>query len=126
MLQRIFISLGITSLVSVLVGLLVSKFWLGFALSFILQVVFFYLFNSVYENRLIERAQILKLEEVKELSKNKVILECPCAEKNKQEINMRFDENVVYECSKCKKNIKADAIVKNVLTTQPIYFNDRT
>lgn len=123
MLSRILFSLILTSLVSTLAGLLfASHFWNVFFLVFILQVLFFYFFNSVYENKLIEKAQQLKLEEFKEQNKQIVLVECPCDEKTQQEVSMRFDRDVIYQCGKCKKNIKAMTSVKTIQTTEPIYF----
>lgn len=127
MMGKILLSLGITTLVSILFGLLfVSNFWIIFTLAFILQLLFFYFFNSIYENKLIEKAQQLKLEEFKELNKHIVTLECPCDEKTRQDVSMRFDRDLIYECGKCKKSIKANINVRTVQTTEPIYFNDRS
>lgn len=126
MFGKTVISLLLTSLVSILAGLIfASKFWYVFFLAFILQILFFYFFNGIYENRLIEKAQQLKLEEFKELNKHIVAVRCPCDQKSVQDIEMRFDKDIVYECIKCKKNIKAVADVKTVLTTEPIYFDGR-
>lgn len=126
MLGKILISFCITSLVSTLAGLLfISNFWVIFFLVFILQVLFFYFFNSIYENRLLEKAQKIKLEEFKEKNKHVVLLECPCDQKSKQEVEMRFDVDVVYKCRLCEKNIKAISNVKTIQTTDPIYFDDR-
>ena len=36
---------------------------------------------------------------------------------------MRFDKDVIYQCGKCDKNVKAMLNVKPVLTTEPIYFD---
>lgn len=127
MIGKILLSLGITALVSILFGFLfLPNFWIAFTLAFILQLLFFYFFNSIYENRLIAKAQQLKLEEFKELNKHIVTLECPCDEKTRQDVTMRFDKDVIYECSKCKKNIKASTNIRAVQTTEPIYFNDRS
>ena len=127
MLIKILFSFLITSLVGVLIGLIfVSKFWYVFSLAVILQVLFFYFLNTVYENRLIEKAQRLKLEEFKEASKQVALVECPCQEKSKQEVEMRFDQDIIYQCNKCGKSCKAAVDVKTLLVTEPIYFNDRT
>lgn len=124
MLIKILVSLVITSLISALVGLLnISNFWILFSLAFIIQVLFFYFYNNHYENTLIEKAQKLKLEEFKEASKHISVIQCPCDEKSKQEVIMRFDDEVIYKCVKCDKNVKAFADVRSVLITEPIYFN---
>jgi hypothetical protein len=125
MLGKIIISILITTLVSILAGLIVpGNFWIVFVFAFVLQVLFFYFFNSIYENRLIEKAQQIRLEELKEINKQIVTVQCPCDEKVRQDIQMRFDRDVIYQCNKCKKNIKAISDVKTLLTTEPIYFND--
>ena len=128
MVNKVAISLILTILVSTLFGLLFSsKFWIVFSLAIIIQFLFFYILNTVYENRLIEKAQKIKLEEFKEQTKHFVLVECPCAEKVKQDIEVRFDKDLIYKCNKCDKNIRALPDVKTLLQTDPIYFNnDRT
>ena len=126
MLNRVLISLGITSLVSVLFGLIfATHFWYVFALAFILQVLFFYFLNTAYENSLIEKAQLLRIQQIREENKQIATIQCPCGQKNMQEVEMRFDQDVVYSCNTCGKNVKAVVDVKTVLITEPIYFNDR-
>lgn len=126
MLGKILISLSLTSLVSGLVGFLfVDKYWIAFSLAFIVQILFFYFFNSIYENKLIEKVQKLRLEEIKEQNKQIANLQCPCDEKTRQDVVLRFDEDVIYKCNKCGKNLKAIVNVKTIQTTDPIYFDDR-
>jgi hypothetical protein len=109
----------------VLIGLLfVSNFWIAFTLAFILQILFFYFFNTIYENKLIEKAQMLRLEEFKEQNRHVLQVQCPCDQKSRQDVELRFDADVVYQCNSCKKNIKTLVDVKTVLTTEPIYFNE--
>lgn len=125
MISKVLISLLITSLVSTLAGLIIpANFWVVFAFAFVIQILFFYFFNSIYENKLIEKAQILKLAELKETSKQIVMVQCPCDEKVRQDIEMRFDMDVIYQCNKCNKNIKVVSDIKTLLTTEPIYSND--
>jgi hypothetical protein len=35
---------------------------------------------------------------------------------------MTLNEPILYNCEKCEVEIKADPVVKNYLTTNPIYF----
>ena len=53
-----------------------------------------------------------------------VMVQCPCDEKVRQDIEMRFDMDVIYQCNKCNKNIKVVSDIKTLLTTEPIYSND--
>lgn len=127
MVTKLIISLSITAFISTLIGLIViSHFLIAFILSFVAQIAFFYVFNTIYENKTLLDAQRLKNEELKEKNKQIAVIECPCNEKYKQEVDMRFDRDIVYTCLKCEKNIKADITVKAAMTTQPIYFNDRS
>lgn len=124
MFKRLFVSIGLTSLISGIFALIFVSHWiLVFILTFIIQLVAFYFINTSIENNLIEKAEKIKLEQFVEANKQVAIIECPCGEKNKQEVVMRFDKDVIYQCGKCDKNIKAIINVKPVVTTEPIYFD---
>ena len=123
MYKRLLVSLGITSLISGLFALIfINHWWLVFALTFVLQIVVFYFINTAIENNLIEKAEKIKIQQYVEANKQVAIIECPCGDKNKQEIVMRFDKEVTYICGKCEKNIKAVIDVRPILVTEPIYF----
>ena len=83
----------------------------------------FYFINTAIENSLIEKAEKIKIQQFVEANKQVAIIECPCGVKNKQEVVMRFDQEVTYVCGKCEKNIKAMIDVKPIIVTEPIYFN---
>ena len=124
MFKRLFVSLGVTSLISGLFALIFINHWLlVFALTFVLQIVMFYFINTAIENSLIEKAEKIKIQQFVEANKQVAIIECPCGVKNKQEVVMRFDQEVTYVCGKCEKNIKAMIDVKPIIVTEPIYFN---
>ena len=126
MLNKALCSFGITALVSTLCGLIfISKFWYVFALAFVLQVLFFYFLNTAYENSLIEKAQKIKLQQFIEENRQVAMVQCPCDQKNMQDVEMRFDQDIIYTCNQCGKNVKAGVDIKTVLVTEPIYFNDR-
>ena len=126
MLNKALFSFGITALVSTLCGLIfISKFWYVFALAFVLQVLFFYFLNTAYENSLIEKAQKIKLQQFIEENRQIATVQCPCDQKNMQDVEMRFDQDIIYTCNQCGKNVKAGVDIKTVLVTEPIYFNDR-
>ena len=123
MYKRLLVSLGITSLISGLFALIfINHWWLVFALTFVLQIVVFYFINTAIENNLIEKAEKIKIQQYVEANKQVAIIECPCGDKNKQEVVMRFDKEVTYICGKCEKNIKAVIDVRPILVTEPIYF----
>lgn len=119
---KIIISLLITSLVSALFGLLfIEKFFLVFILSTILQFLFFYFFNSIYENYQIKKAVELQIAQEKNQLENTVRVLCPCGENNPQEVKLSLREDTIYPCSKCKKEVRATTNVGTTLITSPIY-----
>jgi len=124
--SKTFISLLITCIVSTLIGLLTSKFIIGFALAFLLQFIIFYIGNTVYNNYVISKIEEIKLQQIKETQKRHTTLACPCSESNRQTVNITMESDVIYKCDKCEKNIKAVHDIKNFITTQPIYFHDRS
>lgn len=126
MVKKIFVSLGITCLISTLIGLLfAANFFIAFAAAFIIQVLTFYYLNSLNEQKVALRLLEIKNEQDRIAALQTAIIECPCTEKNKQGVEMRFDKDITFKCSKCSKMIKADVDVKSVLVTEPIYFNER-
>lgn len=122
-LVKIFASLLITCVVSTLAALIFKDhFWYVFILVTLLQVIISYTFNQVYTNNLITKIERIKIEQIKESSRNLVVVGCPCDETNEQTVDFRFDTKNVYECKKCGKTFTAVADIKTLLTTDPIYF----
>jgi hypothetical protein len=118
-------SIGLTLFVSVVFGLIFSShFWLVFMLAIVLQTIGYEIYRQTVENALILKAQQLKNEEYALKSKHVAVIECPCNEKVKQPVEIRQDVDVFYKCKKCDKTIKAETVVKTLLVTEPIYFND--
>ena len=116
------VSLVLTACISTLFGLIfIDNFKVVFAITTILQFIGFYMFNNIYENLLKKRAIELSIEFEKEHSKNVVTINCPCSENNQQSIQMTFNEDTIYECSKCKKEIRASNNISTLMTTVPMY-----
>lgn len=71
-----------------------------------------------------ERVKKIELEKIKELSKQVVVVTCPCPSKNKEFVNLRFDEENYHTCNKCQKKIKTYIEANTVLATEPILQTD--
>jgi len=123
---KLFVSIGITSIISVLIAQCFSneQFWSVFWLSFIIQILVFYIINTWYYNYLINRVETVKTQRIKELNRNVIKVTCPCSEGYVQAVDYRFDvdENIVV-CEKCNKKFKCKATVNTTLVTEPIYFD---
>jgi len=125
MIKKILVSLSITVAVSLLFAIIFSSHAISvFLLILTLQFVSFYIGNTIYNNRLVEKAELIRLDQLKEASKQIVTIECPCGDKTLQDVVIRFDQDNIYKCNKCNKNIKANIDIKPAVTTEPIYFNE--
>jgi hypothetical protein len=117
--KKIITSLTLTLLVSGIFGILFED-WLVFGLATILQILFFYFFNTVYENYLTKKVIEANALVEKEKFKNIVKVACPCGENNQQEVLLSFNEDTIFKCSKCDKDIRASTNVGTTLVTTPL------
>jgi hypothetical protein len=117
--KKLLTSLTLTLLVSGLFGI-IFKDWLVFGLATILQILFFYFFNTVYENyltkKVIEASALVEREKLK----NTVKVLCPCAENNPQEVLLSFNEDTIFKCQKCNKDVRASTNIGTTLVTTPL------
>ena len=126
MINKVIISLLVTSIVSLLFALIFKDvFWYVFTLAFILQISISLVYNQIYTNKLFLDLETIKIEQLKESSRNLVDIVCPCSAGTPQRVDFRFDQKVIYECTECKKTYIIMADLKPVLTTEPVYFDDR-
>ena len=117
--KKVLVSLTLTLLVSGLFGIIFNN-WLVFILATILQILFFYFFNTVYENyltkKVIEANSLVEIEKLK----NTVKVLCPCGENQPQDVLLTLNEDTVYKCMKCNKDVRATSNVGTSLLTTPI------
>ena len=117
--KKVLVSLTLTLLVSGLFGIIFNN-WLVFILATILQILFFYFFNTVYENyltkKVIEANSLVEIEKLK----NTVKVLCPCGENQPQDVLLTLNEDTVYKCMKCNKDVRATTNVGTSLITTPI------
>ena len=118
---KTIVSLVLTICISTLFSLIfIDNFKVVFAIATILQFIGFYIFNNIYENFLRKKAIELSVEFEKERAKSIVTVSCPSCN-NIQQIQMVIDTDILYECTKCKSEIKASNNTNTLLTTNPIY-----
>ena len=68
---------------------------------------------SLIENKLFDNIFLFKL-------KNTVKVLCPCGENHPQDVLLSFNEDTVFKCQKCNKDIRATTNVGTSLLTSPI------
>ena len=119
---KFIVSIVLTLCISTLFSLIfIDNFKVVFAIATILQFIGFYMFNTAYENLLKKKAIQLSIDFEKERARNIVTVNCPCSENSQQSIQMTLNEDTIYECSKCKKEIRASNNVSTLMTTVPMY-----
>ena len=120
--KRILASLTLTLLVSGLFGI-IFKDWFVFTLATIMQILFFYFFNTVYENyltkKVIEATSSLEIEKLK----NTVRVTCPCG--SSQEVLLTMTEDTIYRCDECKNEIRAAVNIGTSMVTTPIVTENK-
>ncbi len=123
--MKILRSLFVTLTISGLFAFIFKNYWISvFILVTIIQVIGFSIGRTIYENYL--KKELFKIQADREIEARKqfLMLECPCTEKVKQNVEISLQDGK-YECLKCKKTINTSVEVKNLLATEPIYFNNR-
>ena len=115
--KKLITSLTLTFLVSAIFGILFRD-WLVFGLVTILQFLFFYFFNSIYENFLIKKALETGAEIKKLEFDNSMDVVCPCGAK--QTVILSIHEDTIYRCDKCKNEIRAAVNVGTAMVTVPV------
>jgi len=115
--RKLLTSVALTLMVSGLFGI-IFKDWLVFILATILQVLFFYFFNTVYENFLIKKALEANAEIKKLEFNNSMEVVCPCG--SKQTVILSIHEDTIYRCEKCKNEIRAAVNVGTAMVTVPV------
>jgi len=115
--KKVLASLTLTLLVSGLFGIIFND-WLVFVLATILQILFFYFFNTVYENyltkKIIEATSSVEIEKLK----NTVKVTCPCGAS--QDVLLSMTEDTIYRCGECKNEIRAAVNIGTAMVTTPL------
>lgn len=121
--MKILRSICLTVLFSALIAALFTHYIIVFFIALVLQFVIFYIGRTMYEDNLTIKLFALQAEREKEAKKQFAIMECPCTEKVKQEVEIILVDGE-YTCSKCDKKIRTSVEVKNILATDPIMFEN--
>ena len=120
--MKALFSILLTIGISVAVGFIgAPNFWPWFILALAAQIIASGIFRMVYTNRLVAELENVKLSQLVEEHRNYANVQCPCTEQNMQAVDVRLDEDNLYTCDHCSKEICCRATVGVVNTTNPIY-----
>lgn len=126
LLRALILGLGLTILLSVLMGYAIAPLiggWLqGFWFTFVLQVLGNYFYND-YRIRTRTREEEINLNERLDiLSRNLINFDCPCGEYLFNEAIYPGKDNI-FKCEKCNQTIRVDVAMTPVVITQPLTTN---
>jgi hypothetical protein len=122
--RKLFYSLSLTLIISVMAGLFFLNFqfnfWATAIFFFILQIVGFYFYGErVKRKNAVIQAQ-LELLAASELRKITADVVCPCDKKVQSTIPIEMNAENSYICGQCNKRISVLLEVKTALKTDPI------
>ena len=89
------------------------KYFLAISL---IQIILYQIYLKIV-SLYIER---IKLDKIKEYSKQGVEVSCPCYRENKVFIPIRLNANNDYKCLECNKNVSVNVDIKTFLATEPL------
>ena len=110
-------SILITAAISTLIALVfLSYFWQVFAISAALQVIIFYIINTVRDISM----QKIENKRIAEFSKQGLLLKCPCFRQSEEFVPIVLNENNSYNCEACNKPITVKIEATTLAATVPV------
>ena len=114
----------VTSILTILLYSLSINIVIAIATSIVIQFALYNGYMYIVDSITFTRIKKIEAEKLNELTKQVVAVTCPCPDKNKELINLRFDKENYHTCNKCQKKIKTYVDVGTVLATEPILQTD--
>jgi hypothetical protein len=126
--NRLFFQLIVLILVSVLTGVILSKFGINLLLGILAGVVLQYAvyngFIYVLETYTAIKAKKLENEQLRELAYQGVTVTCPCLQRVKEFVPIRFNTPNYYKCGTCAKTVNVFIDTETALVTEPLPDTD--
>jgi len=117
------ITIVVSSIVSISLGIFFSNYIAWFLLATLLQFLVFYIVGEVVKrNNSKKMAEyILRQSEIQAQQSATVV--CPCDKRINTTLPIRLNTDNTYECAGCKKDIVVNIELKTALITTPISVN---
>lgn len=110
-------SIIITVAISTVVALVfLSQFWEVFAITTALQIIIFYIINTIRDVSI----QKLENQRIAEYSKQGLLLKCPCFKQNQEFVPIVLNENNSYNCELCNKPVVVSVEATTLAATVPV------
>ncbi len=123
MLKSIAISLSLTTLISTgfssAAYFFHISFWGVFIITFLIQVIFFYIYNGFIQNKNLLKQEQIENDRIAELSKQGTMVTCAFCHKPSFTL-LRFDADNILFCEKCGKTSSLYITVESAQVTIPV------
>jgi hypothetical protein len=122
MIKDFLLRLGITVIVSAIIGVSLHPFlgfWSAFGLGFGVQIIGNFFYNSFIGSKFIVDSERLLNERVEMLTTNEIKFPCPCGSHSFQEVVLLKDDNV-FTCPKCNQNVRLSVTFTPTVVTTPL------
>jgi hypothetical protein len=91
-------------------------YWQAFAITTAVQIIIFYIINTFRDVSL----EKIKNNRIAELSKQGILLKCPCSKQMEEFIPIVLNENNNYDCQFCNKPVSVKIEATTLATTVPV------
>lgn len=110
-------SIIITVIISSIIALLfLNHFWIAFAITTAIQIILFYIVNTIRDVSLYR----LENQRIAEYSKQGMLLKCPCHVQNEEFVPIYLNEPNEYNCGACNKPVSVKIEATTLAATIPI------
>ena len=116
MLKPILILCVISTVSSLVFSNNTLDFLKGFLLASLIQIILY----NVYKNIIEFFALKLKVEKIKEFSKQGMEVKCPCYLEKKMFVPIDLNDVNIFNCKECDKSISVDITAKTFMQTDMI------
>jgi len=116
MLKPILILCTISTVSSLVFCNTVLDFLKGFVLVSLIQIIFYNVYKTIIEFFALK----LRLEKIKEFSKQGMEVKCPCYLEKKMFVPIDLNGVNVFSCKECEKSISVDITAKTFMQTDMI------
>jgi hypothetical protein len=106
--------------ISTITSLAFSKDALEFTKNFFLVCLIQIIFYNVYKNIIEYFALKLKVEKIKEFSKQGLEIKCPCYLEKKMFVPIDLNDTNIFSCKECDKTFSVDITAKTFMQTDMI------
>jgi hypothetical protein len=116
MLKPIIILFTISTITSLAFSKDVLEFTKNFFLVCLIQIIFY----NIYKNIIEYFALKLKVEKIKQFSKQGLEIKCPCYLEKKMFVPIDLNDTNIFSCKECDKTFSVDITAKTFMQTDMI------